>query len=80
MLLLTLFQTASGNWFADVLRHAYDDMLCLKGCGGSDGVFICGGTIRGDSIYGPGMSKTILLKSMSVRLNCDRKRYLGRYP
>ncbi|KAK7693184.1 hypothetical protein QCA50_002750 [Cerrena zonata] len=47
-------ETASGNWFADVLRHAYDDMLCLKGCGGSDGVFICGGTIRGDSIYGPG--------------------------
>ncbi|KAI0078996.1 Metallo-dependent phosphatase [Panus rudis PR-1116 ss-1] len=47
-------ETASGNWFADVLRHAYDDMLILKGCGGSDGVFICGGTIRGDSVYGPG--------------------------
>jgi len=48
-------ESASGNWFADVLRHAYDDALCLKGCGGSDGVLICGGTIRGDSTYGPGM-------------------------
>ena len=48
------YQSASGNWFADVLRHAYDDALCLKGRGGSDGVLICGGTIRGDSTYGPG--------------------------
>ena len=47
-------QSASGNWFADVLRHAYDDALCLKGYNGTDGVFICGGTIRGDSVYGPG--------------------------
>ncbi|CAL1704058.1 unnamed protein product [Somion occarium] len=47
-------ESAAGNWFADVLRHAYDDMLCLQGCGGSDGVFICGGTLRGDSVYGPG--------------------------
>lgn len=53
-----VFQSASGNWFADVLRHAYDDALCLKGCGGADGVLICGGTIRGDSTYGPGMHKT----------------------
>ncbi|KAH9952203.1 Metallo-dependent phosphatase [Amylocystis lapponica] len=45
-------ETASANWFADVLRHAYDDMLTLEG--GSDGVFICGGTLRGDSVYGPG--------------------------
>ncbi|KAI0085451.1 Metallo-dependent phosphatase [Irpex rosettiformis] len=47
-------ESASGNWFADVLRHAYDEALCLEGGGGSDGVFICGGTIRGDSTYGPG--------------------------
>jgi len=47
-------ESAAGNWFADVLRHAYDGALCMKGCGGSDGVFICGGTIRGDSVYGPG--------------------------
>ncbi|KAL4253855.1 5'-nucleotidase family protein [Abortiporus biennis] len=52
--LVRVQESAAGNWFADVLRHAYDDMLCLKGCGGSDGVFICGGTLRGDSIYGPG--------------------------
>lgn len=26
----------------------------MKGCGGSDGVFICAGTLRGDSTYGPG--------------------------
>lgn len=45
---------ASSNWFADILRHTYDDVLCLKGCGGADAVFICAGTLRGDSVYGPG--------------------------
>ncbi|KAJ7184198.1 Metallo-dependent phosphatase-like protein [Mycena filopes] len=48
-------ESAAGNWFADVIRHAYDDSLAMKGCGGSDGVFICGGTFRGDSMYGPGL-------------------------
>lgn len=47
-------ESASGNWFADVIFHAYDDALCIKGVGGTDAVFICGGTIRGDSSYGPG--------------------------
>ncbi|KAF7359391.1 Trifunctional nucleotide phosphoesterase protein YfkN [Mycena sanguinolenta] len=47
-------ETAAGNWFADVIRHAYDDTLAMKGCGGADGVFVCAGTFRGDSIYGPG--------------------------
>ncbi|KAJ7197224.1 Metallo-dependent phosphatase-like protein [Mycena pura] len=47
-------ESASGNWFADVIRHAYDDSLAMKGCGGADGVFVCAGTFRGDSIYGPG--------------------------
>lgn len=48
-------QSASGNWFADILRHTYDDALCVKGVdGGADGVFICAGMLRGDSIYGPG--------------------------
>lgn len=51
---LIMEQCAAPNWFADVLRHAYDDALCLKGFGGSDGVFICAGTLRGDSTYGPG--------------------------
>lgn len=46
---------AAANWFADVLRHAYDDALCLQTGGGSDGVLICAGTLRGDSIYGPGV-------------------------
>ncbi|KAF7338627.1 25S rRNA adenine-N(1) methyltransferase [Mycena venus] len=46
--------SAAGNWFADVIRHAYDDTLAMKGCGGADGVFVCAGTFRGDSIYGPG--------------------------
>lgn len=50
-----MHQSAAGNWFADILRHSYDDALCMKGCGGADGVFICAGTLRGDSIYGPGM-------------------------
>lgn len=49
-----VLQSPAGNWFADVLRHAYDDAICFKGCGGTDGVLICGGTIRGDSEYGPG--------------------------
>ncbi|EIW60617.1 Metallo-dependent phosphatase [Trametes versicolor FP-101664 SS1] len=48
-------ETVAANWFADVLRHAYDDALCLQTGGGSDGVFICAGTLRGDSIYGPGV-------------------------
>lgn len=26
----------------------------MKGCGGSDAVFICAGTLRGDMVYGPG--------------------------
>ncbi|EMD38646.1 hypothetical protein CERSUDRAFT_113824 [Gelatoporia subvermispora B] len=46
-------ETAAANWFADVLRHAYDDAPTMQG--GADGVFICAGTLRGDSIYGPGL-------------------------
>jgi 5'-nucleotidase len=37
-----------------VIFHAYDDALCIRHKGGADAVFICGGTIRGDSVYGPG--------------------------
>ncbi|KAG7092166.1 hypothetical protein E1B28_008535 [Marasmius oreades] len=47
-------ESAGANWFADIIRHAYDDALCVKGCGGADAVFICAGTLRGDSEYGPG--------------------------
>jgi 2',3'-cyclic-nucleotide 2'-phosphodiesterase (5'-nucleotidase family) len=48
-------ETASADWFADILRHTYDDALCMKGIeGGVDGVFICAGMLRGDSVYGPG--------------------------
>lgn len=54
-ILLISVQSAAGNWFADLLFHAYDDALCMQGKGGADAVFICGGTIRGDSKYGPGM-------------------------
>lgn len=41
---------------ADVLRHTYDDVISCIGHhqGGTDGVLICGGTLRGDSQYGPG--------------------------
>ncbi|GBE86672.1 Metallo-dependent phosphatase [Sparassis crispa] len=45
-------EISSTNWFADVLRHAYDEALSCGG--GTDGVFICAGTLRGDSVYGPG--------------------------
>ncbi|KAG9005859.1 hypothetical protein FRB94_003930 [Tulasnella sp. JGI-2019a] len=48
-------QSGSGNWFADVARHAYDDTLCVKGVGGADGALLCGGTIRGDNVHGPGL-------------------------
>ncbi|KAG6833489.1 hypothetical protein H0H87_006061 [Tephrocybe sp. NHM501043] len=48
-------ESAAGNLFSDIIRHAYDETLCMKGCGGSDGVFICAGTLRGDSTYGPGV-------------------------
>ncbi|KDQ33721.1 hypothetical protein PLEOSDRAFT_1032941 [Pleurotus ostreatus PC15] len=51
--LIRTAECASSNWFADIIRHAYDDALCLQGCGGADGVFICAGTLRGDSTYGP---------------------------
>ncbi|KAF5391758.1 hypothetical protein D9757_001710 [Collybiopsis confluens] len=45
---------AAGNWFADIIRHAYDDCDALRSSGGSDAVLICAGTLRGDSEYGPG--------------------------
>ncbi|KAF5358493.1 hypothetical protein D9756_001737 [Leucocoprinus leucothites] len=48
-------EAAAPNWMADIIRHAYDDALCLQGSGGADGVFICAGTLRGDSTYGPGV-------------------------
>ncbi|KAL0567578.1 hypothetical protein V5O48_014416 [Marasmius crinis-equi] len=38
-------ETAGANWFADIIRHAYDDALCMKGRGGSDAVFMCAGNI-----------------------------------
>ncbi|KAK7023890.1 Trifunctional nucleotide phosphoesterase protein YfkN [Favolaschia claudopus] len=47
-------ESPATNWFADVVRHAYDESLAMKDCGGADGVFVCAGTFRGDSIYGPG--------------------------
>ncbi|KAF8754293.1 5'-nucleotidase family [Rhizoctonia solani] len=52
--LVRIDESALGDWMADVLRHAYDDALCVKGGGPADGVLICGGTLRGDSVYGPG--------------------------
>ncbi|KAF8906004.1 Metallo-dependent phosphatase-like protein [Gymnopilus junonius] len=48
-------ESAVTNWFADIGRHVYDDALCIKGRGGSDGVLFCAGTFRGDSVYGPGV-------------------------
>ncbi|TEB36008.1 flagellar associated protein [Coprinellus micaceus] len=48
-------ESVAGNLFADIVRHAYDDSLFMSGHGGSDGVLICAGTLRGDSTYGPGL-------------------------
>lgn len=39
--------------------------MCLKGYNGTDGVLICGGTVRGDSTYGPGRAYAILEKHRS---------------
>ncbi|KAF7322681.1 25S rRNA adenine-N(1) methyltransferase [Mycena chlorophos] len=47
-------ESAVCNWFADVIRHAYDDSSAMLDGGGSDAVFVCAGTFRGDSTYGPG--------------------------
>ncbi|PPQ69860.1 hypothetical protein CVT26_014137 [Gymnopilus dilepis] len=52
---IRLQESPSANWFSDIARHVYDDALCMKGCDGSDGVFFCAGTFRGDSVYGPGI-------------------------
>jgi len=48
-------ESAAGNWFADVVRPAYDDALLANGGPPADGAFICAGTLRGDSTYGPGV-------------------------
>ncbi|KAI9570842.1 Metallo-dependent phosphatase-like protein [Boletus coccyginus] len=54
-LFLRTDESAAGNWFADALRHAYDDALYAKYGSGSDGVLICSGTLRGDSVYSTGV-------------------------
>ncbi|KAF8553765.1 Metallo-dependent phosphatase [Imleria badia] len=51
---LRTMETAAGNWFADALRHAYDDALYTTCGNGSDGVLLCSGTLRGDSVYSAG--------------------------
>lgn len=63
-------ESALGNWVADVLLHAYDESLAedtqiqfekdknntiSQDVKGADAVIICGGTLRGDSQYGPGL-------------------------
>ncbi|KLO14900.1 Metallo-dependent phosphatase [Schizopora paradoxa] len=53
--MIRLQESAAGNWFADVIRHAYDDAVCMDGGGGCDAAFICAGTLRGDTVYGPGV-------------------------
>jgi 5'-nucleotidase len=50
-------ESAIGNWMADVLLHAYDEAMCVKSgeTNRADAVLICGGTIRGDNVHGPGL-------------------------
>ncbi|WWD20985.1 hypothetical protein CI109_105465 [Kwoniella shandongensis] len=45
-----------GNWIADVLMHAFAESgtESKEKNGRADAVIICGGTLRGDSQYGPG--------------------------
>lgn len=67
-------QSASADWFADILRHTYDDALCMKGIqGGVDGVFICAGMLRGDSVYGPGMKNLFGFQGGRHGLRCPNR-------
>lgn len=62
---------AIGNWVADILLHAYAEMLeetskmdeedhaAQDFDGRADAVIICGGTMRGDSVYPPGTSSLV---------------------
>ncbi|KGB76109.2 hypothetical protein CNBG_1947 [Cryptococcus deuterogattii R265] len=57
-------ESGLGNWIADVLMHAYaESIVQAKGKeggfeeqdeGDADAAILCGGTLRGDSQYGPG--------------------------
>lgn len=48
------WKSATGNWFADVVRHAYDEPLQAMNMKEVDAVFLCAGALRGDTTYGPG--------------------------
>ena len=50
------YKSPVANLVSDIVRHAYDDTLCMKRWGGSDGALLCAGTFRGDSTYGPGIN------------------------
>ena len=63
-------ETGLGNWIADVLLHSFAESGIEgngwvekdgkhpgsrnTAAGGADAVIICGGSLRGDSQYGPG--------------------------
>lgn len=47
-------KSATGDWFSDVVRHAYDESLAMMDIDGVDAVFLCAGALRGDTTYGPG--------------------------
>ncbi len=83
-------ESALGNWAADVLLHAYDESLIEKNTHitfekeekegrtyteGADAVIICGGTLRGDSQYGPG---TITLGDILGKLSHSHRQLTSR--
>ncbi|KAL5513646.1 hypothetical protein ACEPAH_4045 [Sanghuangporus vaninii] len=45
-------ESASGNWFDDVIHHAYGDVLREMGIQGVHGVLLCAGALRGDTDNG----------------------------
>ncbi|KAE8543376.1 hypothetical protein D1P53_000082 [Cryptococcus gattii VGV] len=57
-------ESGLGNWIADVLMHAYAESIVQakdkeggfeeQDEGDADAAILCGGTLRGDSQYGPG--------------------------
>jgi 5'-nucleotidase len=64
-------ESAAGNLIADILMHSYDDAIRQRdpqkarpeGQREVDMTLICGGSLRGDAVFGPG-------SKLRVHYNC----------
>lgn len=78
-------ESAVGNLIADILMHSYEDALRERDKRGEfaerrpedvrevDMCLICGGSLRGDSVFGPGSECVFLLGALGVPLTRDPK-------